>query len=467
MQPRLASVSSIFVLLCTANILSYVFRGVVPAAPVEFQAFIQRTLNVPSDETSFYFGLLESVFIGTYSLSIVVFGYLSKTVRPFRLLAVGLSLWCASVVLCGVAAPANSFYVLLVGRVLSGVGDASIQALTPPFIERHAAPERKNLWMGLYYATVAVGMGLSYFYGSAVARSWGWQWAFYMCAMAMAPLVPLSLVCIPDAYNRPLVTASSSTFRTDLATVVQNIVFLSSSLGGAAFAFTFTGLATFAPAILIGAGTFPAAWSSTIFGLFIVVTGMVGAPLAGFLLDRAIQGHEDDDSFRLHAACRHQLLHVLVGFPFLVATTWCLSSPVGFLCCLAIGLTSSFGTMNATTIAVMLSVPPALHGLAIGLFTTIIHWAGDVPAPVVIGLVKDAYAPGCGSVVGSDGVDHLSPECFTDANRFGLKMTLFWSIVWLVWCILLWVLSWWAAKRQPQHEGYVQDVSSDEAVVVP
>ncbi|KAF0683345.1 Aste57867_24601 [Aphanomyces stellatus] len=446
---RLRSANALCGLFCMANVFSYLFRSLVPASPVELSAFIQRTLAIPPSRVSFYFGLLESVFIITFSISIVVFGYLSKTMRPFRLLSIGLILWVVSSLLCGLAAPANNFYILLIGRLLSGIGDSAITGLATPFIERHAFPDRKNLWMGLFYGAIPIGTSLSYFLGSLVTRTLGWQWTFYIVAGLMTPLAFLSLFCVPDDWNVPLASDSTSSFVTDICTVLQSPVFLTSSLGGAAFAFTFISCATFAPAILIGAQTFPAAWSATIFGLCVLVCGVVGSVCGGLFLDHSCrQAKVNDRCHRLAMASRQQLLFIVLGQPCLLLTTLCLRTPLAFLVCLAIGLAAAFATLNATTVTILLSVPPALQGLAIGLFSNILHVAGDVPAPIVVGLIKDAYAPGCGSVQGPDGLDTLDPACFSDANFFGLKMTLFWSMLWLVWAIVFWGATWWYATRQ-------------------
>ncbi|KAF0683346.1 Aste57867_24602 [Aphanomyces stellatus] len=454
------SVNSIFAVLCVANVISYVFRNLVPASPLEFQTFIQRTLHIPAASTSVYFGLLESIFIVSYCLSILVFGYLSKTIAPLRLLAVGLSLWCASVVLCGLASPANNFYILLIGRLLSGIGDSAVQAITPPFLERYAATNRKNLWLGIFYGAIPLGTALSYFVGSFVTRLAGWQVAFYMCALFMAPLVGICTTCIPDQWNQPLTDPASATTTTppssissDVWSVLRSPIFLTSSLGGSAFAWVFVSMATFGPSILIGAGTFPDHWAATVFGVTVLVCGVLGSVLGGILLDRASvkASHECiDDSTRLTAACYQQLVLVAAGLPFLVLTSICLDSPVGIILCLILGLTFTFATLNATTMAILLSVPPALQGLAVGLFSNIVHWVGDVPAPLVVGVIKDWYAPGCGSTQGPDGVDQVDPACASDANRLGLKMTLFWATLWLTWSAVLWFASWRLAKKQGQ-----------------
>ncbi|KAF0683344.1 Aste57867_24600 [Aphanomyces stellatus] len=465
------SVHSIFVVLCLANVLSYIFRNLVPASPVELSAFIQHTLDVPSSRVSFYFGLLESVFIVTFSISIVVFGYLSKTIRPFQLLAIGLILWVVSSLLCGLAAPANNFYVLLIGRLLSGVGDSSIFATAPPFFERYASPDRKNLWMALFYGAIPVGTSLSYFLGSLVTRTLGWQWTFYIVAGFMTPLALLSLFCVPDDWNVPLGDVSTTpvtSFGMDMSTVVHSMVFLTSSLGGAAFAFTFVACATFVPAILIGAGTFSPASSATIFGLMVLVAGIAGSIIGGVLLDRASK--DNDDHLRLAVACRQQLLLVALGLPFGLVSIYCLHAPVLFFILLTLALTLTFATLNATTVTILLSVPRALQGLAMGLFSNIVHWVGDVPAPLVVGLIKDSYAPGCGSLVDTQGVQHLDPACADASNFYGLKMTFFFSMAWLTWAVLLWLATWRFAiqhgcRSEDEKDIYVQMHEDDHTSV--
>jgi len=43
----------------------------------------------------------------------------------------------------------------------------------------------------------------------------------------------------------------------------------------------------------------------------------------------------------------------------------------------------------------MLLVPTAMRGFAIAILSLGLHAFGDVPAPLLVGLVKDALAPGC------------------------------------------------------------------------
>lgn len=106
-------------------------------APTQFQDFIQHSLH--KTDTSTEFGLLSSEFhAGThtavagiltqrpaflqpgayiigYALSSLVFGHLVHIYKPFRLMAIGLGMWCVAIFICGIA---PSYWVLFAGRLL-------------------------------------------------------------------------------------------------------------------------------------------------------------------------------------------------------------------------------------------------------------------------------------------------------------------------------------------------------------
>ena len=83
--------------------------------------------------------MLQSAFIGGYSLSSGVFGYMASVFPRFKVTALGLFIWCAAIVICAMS---PNYYVLLAGRVLSGVGEASFQAVIPPWIQDNAPKDK-------------------------------------------------------------------------------------------------------------------------------------------------------------------------------------------------------------------------------------------------------------------------------------------------------------------------------------
>ena len=155
---------TVLLFLSTINMVNFIDRGIVPGAPVEFSEFISRTLHKDCDSQGVWLGLLTSSFIGCYSIASLVFGHLVRSVRPFRLLGAGLSIWLLALVLSGLAqwladGPAT-FYFFLFARALSGVGEAAFQCIVPPYVEDFAPPGAKTLWLGVFFTAIPTGTAL-------------------------------------------------------------------------------------------------------------------------------------------------------------------------------------------------------------------------------------------------------------------------------------------------------------------
>ncbi|OQR80602.1 Major Facilitator Superfamily (MFS) [Achlya hypogyna] len=461
-------VTAIFGMFCFINLLNCIDRGIIPGAPIQFQAFIQKTHNVDSSNVSVYLGLLQSIFIASYSVFICVFGYLSMTRKPFLLMAVSLSVWILSIVMCGVAKPAESFYLLLFGRLLSGVGEASFHATAPPFIDEFAPPAKRTLWLGFYYATFSIGQALGFSYGSLTARTVGWDYGFYLTALLMVPVVYLCHRCIPNHLNLPLgqkkvdieeelmpsITTPRSSFLHETWYICKNPAFMTSALGLAAYTFTIQGMVAFAPAILIGYGLLSESIASTAFGGIVVLAGLIGSPISGLVLDKVCRGHDGDRFFRLHRAALQMFVSIAVGVALLLVSLAVMNSKILFLGLVFLGFLGVFATQTVTSIVVMSSVTDAQRGYAMGLSTFIQHLFGDVPAAVILGALKDMWAPNCGSSV--DPVTHkdvLNPNCYLDKD--GLRYTLAFAYGWLLWAVLLWGMTYLIGRKWHRQQSEV------------
>ena len=70
------------------------------------------------------------------------------------------------------------------------------------------------------------------------------------------------------------------------------------------------------------------------------------------------------------------------------------------------------------------------------------HGLGDVPSPVLVGLLKDTLAPGCVGSEDDDGQDAAtSDECRDD--KAGLLLTILIVNLWLLWCVFFFGLAWY------------------------
>ncbi|EQC29346.1 hypothetical protein SDRG_12810 [Saprolegnia diclina VS20] len=468
----LTSVKHVFALLCAINLLNYIDRGIIPGAPIQFQAFVQTTHHVDSSNVSVYIGLLQSIFIASYSIFICVFGYMSMTRKPFQLAAIGLFVWVLSIVLCGLAKPLDSFYVLLFGRLISGIGESSFHATAPPFIDEFAPPAKRTLWMGFFFAAVSVGQALGFSYGSVTARTIGWDVGYYITAALMVPLAYACYAWIPDHWNQPLAVESASTtqydddddddvahrpenttFLRETWMLLKSPVFMCSAMGLAAYNFTLSGMVSFAPAILIGYGLLSESIASTAFGGLVVIAGLIGAPTGGLILDRMCRGHELEKTYRLKQASKLMFGLMTSGVVFLFLSLAFMGSKILFFVFLFVGLLLVFSTQTATTIAILMSVTRSQRGYSMGLNTLLLHLFGDVPAAVILGALKDMWAPRCGSKIDANGKDILDPNCHLDKD--GLRYTLSFAYGWLLWCVLLWgAATFYACKRHRNAKGH-------------
>ncbi|CAK4635279.1 unnamed protein product [Aphanomyces euteiches] len=258
----------IFMLFCLINFANYFDRSIIPGAPAQFQYFIQTVTS--SNDMGTLLGLLAASFIMSFTISIPLFGYLAMFVQPFRLVAIGLAAWCVAVVLCSLSKDTQSFELLLAGRILSGVGEASFQCVAPPFIHEYAPPHQQTLWFGIFTVSSVLGGTFGAIAASTMASSpLDWSALFAIEGLAMLPFVGVCLYGVPAMYNavppsettgktqRLLSsTETTPTFLAQLKEVCCNRIFLWVSAGGAAINFAMSGLGLFANLLLIGLKVF-------------------------------------------------------------------------------------------------------------------------------------------------------------------------------------------------------------------
>ena len=190
---------TVLAFLLSVNLVNFIDRGIVAGAPIQFGAFISRTLHVRIDEQQAWMGSLFSAFVACYSIAAVVFGHLLHSVPQFRLLSVGLSIWVGSLAVSGLCYWGGdtplTFWLFLLARAVSGVGEAAFQTIVPPYIEDFAPPGSRGLWLALYYIAIPTGTAIGFGYGALLApappESTGWGAAYLFEALAMLPCVVL------------------------------------------------------------------------------------------------------------------------------------------------------------------------------------------------------------------------------------------------------------------------------------
>lgn len=193
--------------------VNYIDRGIIPGAPFQFENFICKTINPPQEDQSTWIGALTSSFIGCFSVASLVFSKAASRYNHFTLLCIGLSIWTAALFLSGLPyffqdSGAPAFWIFLLARSLSGVGEAAFQCIVPPYLEDIAPRGKQTLWLGVFYTAIPSGTAIGYLYSAGLApappKSIGWGWAYILEAMLMLPFA-IGTLFLPKAaeYDEP------------------------------------------------------------------------------------------------------------------------------------------------------------------------------------------------------------------------------------------------------------------------
>lgn len=177
----------LFCCLVLISFLNYTDRAILPGSANEIVQFISTTLA--TSRPDIYLGFLQSSFIIGFSFASIIISHLVHFQGPFYICAGGLSLWIISALLSGIGFYLNSFVILLVGRMLSGIGEASFICTVPPWIAKHAPSGETGKWLAIFYTALPVGTAFGYWYAAFVASKLGVHWAFFMETFAMFPLI--------------------------------------------------------------------------------------------------------------------------------------------------------------------------------------------------------------------------------------------------------------------------------------
>lgn len=90
----------------------------------------------------------------------------SQYFHPFRIITGGLLVWSVS---CMGFAVNTDYWVLVLLRALTGVGEAAFISLAPTVIVDSAPDSRKTIYMGIFFAIIPVGFASGTVYGEVIA----------------------------------------------------------------------------------------------------------------------------------------------------------------------------------------------------------------------------------------------------------------------------------------------------------
>jgi len=120
---------------------------------------------------------VTSAYLLAYAVPLLVAGRLGDRYGPKNLYLVGLAVFTAASVWCGLA---DSIEMLIAARVVQGIGAALLTPQTLSTITRIFPAERRGVPMSVWGATAGVATLVGPLAGGLLVDGLGWQWIFFV-----------------------------------------------------------------------------------------------------------------------------------------------------------------------------------------------------------------------------------------------------------------------------------------------
>jgi MFS family permease len=344
---------------------------------------VQQSLGIEEDKQA---GTLVTAFFVSYSLFSPLVGYVGDRMPRKYLLAAGVGLWSLATFGCGLA---ETFGQMLLARSMLGIGEASYATIAPTMIADLFPRDQRSRALAVFYVAIPLGSALGYVLGGQIEAYLGWRWAFYVVGLP-GLLVALAALAIReprrgasediDEAQLRLHEMSAASWETYLR-LASNRSYVFNTLGMAMMTFAFGGLAAWAPTFLEEVRGMELKQATTWMGAVIVVSGLVGTSLGGWLADRLARRIRGAyfwiASFSMFAAA-----------PFIYAAITA-SYPGTIFSFMAIGLTLLFLNTGPSNAIIVNVTVPKIRAAAFAINIFFIHLLGDIPSPPLMGWVSD------------------------------------------------------------------------------
>ncbi|XP_009769193.1 putative sphingolipid transporter spinster homolog 2 [Nicotiana tabacum] len=425
-QPSWFTAKRLLAVFCVINLLNYVDRGTIASNGVNGSRKTCTKTGTCSpgsgiqgdfDLSNFQDGVISSAFMVGLLVASPIFASLSKSVNPFRLIGVGLTVWTLAVAGCGLSI---NFWLIATCRMFVGVGEASFISLAAPFIDDNAPVAQKTAWLGIFYMCIPAGIAVGYVYGGLVGNHLNWRWAFWIEAILMLPFAVLGLFMKPlqlkgfshTGSKKPLTSPLTAPeeavsncnhgllpsqedskdgsksaptnlnqltrFWKDMKVLHLEKVYLVNVLGYIAYNFVIGAYSYWGPKA--GYNIYHMKNADMTFGGITIVCGILGTLAGGLVLDR--MNSTISNAFKLLSVA------TFLGAIFCFAA-FCFKNLYVFIALFAIGELLVFATQGPVNYVCLHCVKPSLRPLSMAMSTVSIHIFGDVPSSPLVGVVQD------------------------------------------------------------------------------
>ncbi|HWO60218.1 MAG TPA: MFS transporter, partial [Umezawaea sp.] len=138
---------------------------------------------------------VNSVYLLTYAVPLLLTGRLGDRFGPKRLFMVGLVVFVGSSLWCGLS---GSVEMLIVARGVQGLGAAMMTPQTMAFITHLFPPAKRGGPMGMWGAVAGVATVTGPLLGGVLVDNLGWEWIFFVNVPVGVVALVMTAVLVPD-----------------------------------------------------------------------------------------------------------------------------------------------------------------------------------------------------------------------------------------------------------------------------
>jgi len=356
------------IVLTSLNLLNYADRNVLFAV----QPLVQDEFHLSKVQI----GYLTSAFLGFYMVAAPFVGPLADRYSRKLIVFFGAIFWSGLTLL---TAFTHNYTELLIRHTLVGVGEATFVTIAPTFVADLFSEEMRGRILGVFYLAIPVGSAAGYLLGGNLAPHYGWRFPFYIAA-APGFLLAILVLFLKEPERGQFDSLAETPERGTILGLARNPAFLTATLGMAAMTFSLGGIQVWMPEFLYSERHYTLPEANFIFGIIIVVDGILASLAGGWLGDYLLRRLKS--SYYLVSAASMAL-----GIPFMILGLF--SS--GRIMIPAIAVSAFFLLLNTSPLnaAVMNAVGAHIRATAIAVEIFVIHLLGDVPSPTMMGWVAD------------------------------------------------------------------------------
>lgn len=359
------------VLLTSLNLLNYIDRSVLFAV----QPLVQDEFKL----TNTQIGYLTSAFLGFYMIAAPFTGPLADRYSRKKIIVAGAIFWSALTLLTAVT---KTYTELLIRHTLVGVGEATFVTIAPTFVADLFSERIRGRIFGIFYLAIPVGTAAGYLLGGKLGPEYGWRFPFYIAA-APGFLLALAVSFLPEPSRGQFDSIKETPERGTLLGLARNPAYWTVTLGMAASTFSLGGIQVWMPTFLSTSRGYSLQHANEMFGLIVVIDGIVASLAGGWLGDRLLP--------RIKGAYYFvSAVGMALGVPVMILALWAR----GKLMIPAIAVAAFFLLLNTSPLntALVNAVGAHIRATAIAVNIFIFHLLGDVPSPTLMGYVADRHS---------------------------------------------------------------------------